>query len=148
MTGVEVSEWKIIQTNGKKTKKFFYCTSDDKVDGTFITAHRDEVYELCSLRKICEGEFIIANTCMWEHMTDKDLLYRIMNVNPKINLFFSKQELSVDNHHILRQTTTLNNIGCFGFQTSLSERELFINRAKGLMAAICESFTRISPVIF
>ena len=147
VTGAEVSAWNYIQVKGQTSKKFLYCISDDEVNGTFITAHIGDVYKLCSLPEICVGNLVVANTCIWERMSHKELLFRMMRVNREVKLFFAKQELSVDSNHIFRQSTTLNNIGRFGFQTSLSERELFTNRSSGLMEAIRESFIRVSPVI-
>jgi len=147
VTGVEVSPWNVIQVNGQVCREFLCCTSNEGISGTFITAHIGDVYNLCTLREICKGDFVVANTCIWEKMSHKELLFQIMRVNPKIELFFAKQELSVDNNHIFRQSTTLNNVGRFGFQTSLSERELFKYRVRGLVEAIHESFDRVSPII-
>jgi hypothetical protein len=145
VSGVEVSPW--IKVNGPAAKEYFCCMSDDGIDGTFITAHIDDVYNLCSLKEICLGKLVVANTCIWERMSDKQLLFRMMSVNREVELFFAKQELSVENNRILRQTTTLIDIGQFGFQTSKSERLLYRNRDKGLMKAIKMSFNRVSPVI-
>lgn len=147
VTGAEVSTWSFILVNGQVCKEYLCCTSNDGIDGTFITAHIGDVYKLCSLREICMGKFVVANTCIWERMSHKNLMSSMMTLNRDIELWFAKQELSVDGNKIFRQSTTLNNIGRFGFQTSLSERELFMNRGKGLMEAIRMSFVRVSPVI-
>ena len=147
VTGAEVSAWSFPQVNGQVCKEFLCCTSNDEIDGTFITAHIFDVSNLCSLREICIGKFVIANTCIWEKLSHKNLLLNMMRFNREVELFFAKQELSVDGNRILRQSTTLNNVGRFGFQTSLSERELFSNRSKGLMEAIRVSFIRVSPII-
>ncbi|MDD3228045.1 MAG: hypothetical protein PHE09_02410 [Oscillospiraceae bacterium] len=147
VTDSEVTAWSFIQVNGQLCKEYLCCTSNDRIEGTFITAHIGNVIQLCSLREICTGKFIVANTCIWERMLHKQLLFQMMKMNREVELFFSKQELSVDRNHILRQSTTLNNIGQFGFQTSVSERQLFSNRRKGLMEAIQMSFDRVSPVI-
>jgi len=147
ITGAEVSAWSFIQLNRQVVKEYLCCTSNDGIDGTFITAHIGDVYKLCSLSEICIGKFVVANTCIWERMLDKKILFRMMSVNREVELFFAKQELSVDSNRTFRQTTTLYNIGLFGFQTSLSERELFMNRGKGLMEAIGVSFVRVSPIM-
>jgi len=147
VTGAGVSAWSFIKVNGQVCKKYLCCTSNDGIDGTFITAHIGDVFKLCSLRKIYIGKFVVANTCIWERMFHKKLLSNMRSFNRNIELWFAKQELSVDDNRIFRQSTTLNNIGRFGFQTSLSERELFRNRGKGLMEAIQVSFVRVSPVI-
>lgn len=144
ITGATVSDWGLIQANGKG---YLYCVSYDGIDGTFITAHIGDVYKICLLKEVCTGKFIVANTCIWEGMSHKILLRSIREVNPNIELWFAKQELSVDANRVFRQSTTLQNFGSFGFQTSLSERELFRNRGKGFVEAISVSFDQVSPII-
>lgn len=147
ITDANVSMWNYIRINGQICKEYLYCTSNDSVNGTFLTAHIDDVYKLCSLRGVFDSKFVVANTCIWERMSHKKLLYSMKKYNENIELWFAKQELTVNDFHILRQSTTIKNVGMFGFQTSLSERELFKNRSKGLMSAIRESFVRVSPII-
>lgn len=147
VTDARVSAWKLMRVNGPVPREFLYCTSEDEIDGTFITAHIFEVRELCMLREVYGGKLVIANTCIWDKLADKNLLLGMMSLNRDVELFFAKQDLSVESNRILRQTTTLYNIGEFGFHTSSSERKLFTNRGKGLMAAIQMSFDRVSPVI-
>ena len=147
VTGAEVSDWNFIKVSGQICKEYLCCTSNDGIDGTFITAHIGDVHKLCTLREICMGKFVVANTCIWEKMSHKKLLSNMKNSNQDIELWFAKQELSIDGNMIFRQSTTLNNMGTFGFQTSLSERELFKNRGKGFMEAIQASFIRVSPII-
>lgn len=148
VTNSQVSDWRPFQLrlNGQTIKEFLICTSDDGINGTFITAHIGDVYALCSLPEICTGEIVVANTCIWKRLSHKELLFRMMSVNRNVSLFFAEQELSIDNY-IFRQSTTLSNVGQFSFQTSLSERKLFINRGRGLMEAIRMSFIRVSPII-
>lgn len=143
VTGGEVTNWNIIPI---LQNKYFYCFSDDSINGTFITAHIGQVFDLCSNKEILQGDFVIVNTCIWEKSSEKKLLYKMMAVNRKIELWFAKQALSVENNYFLRQSTTLSETGQFGFQTSLSERKLFSNRKKGFMEAVKVSFQKISPV--
>lgn len=147
VTGTDVSDWRPIQVNGKIDIRFLCCVSNDAVDGTFITAHIGDVYNLLTLRQICESKLIIANTCIWKRLAHKELLYRLRRSNPNSELYFAKQELSIDALQNFRQSTTLLNVGQFGFQTSLSERELFINRRKGFQEALRQSFERVSPIL-
>lgn len=147
VTSAEVSDWSFIKVGGQICKEYLCCTSNDEIDGTFITAHIGDVYKLCALREIYMGKFVVANTCIWEKMSHKKLLSNMKIYNQDIVLWFAKQELSIDGNMIFRQSTTLNNKGTFGFQTSLSERELFKNRRKGFMEAIKESFVRVSPIL-
>lgn len=145
VTNAEVTEWKILQVKGTN-KKFLYCISDDGLNGTFITAHIGEVRLICSLYEVARGDFVIANSCIWEKSLDKQILQNMMEVNRSVELWFAKQEVSVEGGHMLRQCTTLNNLGQFGFHTSLSERQLFTKRRNGFMAAVRESYIKVSPV--
>ncbi|MDD4591237.1 MAG: hypothetical protein PHG06_12555 [Parabacteroides sp.] len=144
VTNTDVSTWKSIQVNGKD---FYFCVSNDEVNGTLITAHINDVGMLCSLRDICASKLVVANTCIWQKGADKEILKYMRFVNKDVELWFAEQELFLDSSQTFRQTAELNNIGLFGFQTSLSERNLFKNRNKGLVKAIHESFLRVSPVI-
>lgn len=146
VTNADVTAWNYISVNGQVQKEFLCCTSRDEVNGTFITAHIGDVYKLCSLREICNSNFVVANTCIWVRTSHKKLLLQMMRDNYEAELFFAKQELFIDSNRIFRQSTTLNSFGQFGFQTSMSERELFRNRNDGLMEAIRESFIRVSPI--
>lgn len=144
VTNAKTSTWRIMQVKGKA---FYICESYDEINGTFITAHIYDVFMLCSLSDICASGFIVANTCIWHKDADKETLKRMRLFNKNIELWFAKQDLFLDGTQTLRQSTELNNIGLFGFQTSLSERNLFKNRKKGLVKAIRESFVRVSPII-
>lgn len=148
VTGADVSSWSVMKVNGQIWKEYLCCMSNDEINGTFITAHIGDVHKLCFLSEIRSGEFVVANTCVWGKMSDKKLLNNMRSFKRDIELWFAKQELSVDINGILRQSTTLNNVGQFGFQTSFSERELFKNRAKGFLEAIRVSFERVSPIIY
>lgn len=66
VTDVSVTEWFTTQTSSALPRAFFYCITSDGLNGTFITAHIGEVQRLCSLREIAMGDFVIANTCIWE----------------------------------------------------------------------------------
>lgn len=148
LTGVEVSVWGCTQINVPHPRRFFHCVSNDGVDGVFITAHIFDVQSLCVLPQIYNTGFVVANTCIWERLSHKSLLYSLRSKNQNTELWFAKQELSVDANRLFRQSTTLNNVGQFGFQTSLSERQLFMHRKKGLVAGIQESYDRVSPIVF
>lgn len=142
VTGAQVSEWKLIFANA-----FMCCISDDNIDGTFITSHIGDVINLCTMELVYNSEFIVANTCIWCHMEDKKLLKKLWSRNRNTQLWFAKQELSLCNNDILRQSNTISNIGQFGFQTSYSERKLFMNRKKGFMNSLELSFNRVSPIM-
>ena len=143
VTSADVSAWYRVQVSNRI---FVYCDSDDKVNGIFITAHNLDVYALCQRPEVYRSEFVVANTCLVEKSAQKALLFQMMRFNRNAKLWFAEQELSVTNR-LFWQSTTLNNIGQFGFQTSISERKLFRKRNKGLEQAIRESFVWVSPII-
>jgi hypothetical protein len=145
VTGTDVTNWQSFKMNNRQ---FLCCISNDTVDGIFITAHINDVYMLSTtMNTIYESRIIIANTCIFEKFADRDLLYLLNRNNHNLELFFAKQELSRDPTNIFRQTTTLLNVGQFDFQSSLSERELFMNRRKGFEEALKQSFVRVSPIL-
>ena len=116
------------------------------MNGTFITAHIGEVRLICSLYEVACGDFVIANSCIWEKSLDKQILRDMMKVNRSVELWFAKQEVAVEGGGMIRQCTTLNNFGQFGFHTTLSERQLFTKRRNGFMAAVREAYVKVSPV--
>ena len=147
VTDAPVTAWMTTQKNRAFSKPLFYCVSNDELNGTFITAHIGEVQRLCSVQDIAMSDFVIANTCIWEKSSNKQILYCMMNINKKAELWFSKQALEVEENYNLRQSTLLSYVGEFGFNTSLSERLLFSNRRKGFMKAVFLAFNKVSPVI-
>ena len=147
VTGAEVTDWKVMQIKGYGSKKFWYCISNDCINATFITAHIGEVQLICSLREVASGDFVVANSCIWEKSLDKQILFNMMKINRNVELWFSNQKVSVESGRVLRQCTTLNDLGEFGFLTSWSERQLFVKRRKGFRTALCEAFVKVSPII-
>lgn len=147
VTGAVLTDWNVLQIKGIG-KRFWYCISDDGLKGTFITAHIGEIQLVCSSHEIANGDFVVANSCIWEKSLDKHILRGMMAINRSVELWFAKQEVSVEGGYFLRQCTTLNNLGQFGFQTSLSERQLFAKRRNGFMAAVREAYVKVSPVSF
>ena len=145
VTDADVTAWRVMQIEMYGFKKFLYCISNDGINGTFITAHIGEVMMLCSLQEVASGDFVIANSCIWEKSLDKQILRDMMKVNQSVELWFAKQEVSVEGGGVLRQCTDLSNLGQFGFHTSLSERQLFSKRHNGFLAAAREAFIKVSP---
>ena len=147
VTNTTVTEWMPTQKSTVLPRPLFYCMTNDGLNGTFITAHIDEVRRLCSLQEIALSDFVIANTCIWKKSSNKQILYCMMQINNKVELWFSKQALTVEENYNLRQSTLLSNVGEFGFNSSLSERLLFSNRRKGFMNAVSLAFNKVSPII-
>lgn len=142
-----VSEWSYFKIRKEPSLCFYCCNSDDGIEGTFITAHINQVQALCTVPKIAQSQLVVANTCIWRRMSHKKILAQLMAYNRNIRLWFAHQELSIDSFRNFRHSTTLINIGQFGFQTSFSERELYWYRKKGLLNAIKKAFQPVSPII-
>ena len=71
VTDVSVTEWFTTQTSSALPSSVFLLYNQRWLNGTFITAHIGEVQRLCSLREIAMGDFVIANTCIWEKTSNK-----------------------------------------------------------------------------
>lgn len=146
VTKAEVTPWKYIQIKGVP-QGFYVCMSKEEIDGSFITAHIGDIILLSSINCVADSEFVVANTCIWTPLADKEVLGRLRLINPHIQLWFAKQELSIEGGCQLRQTNLISDVGNFGFPTSRSERVLFAKRKKEFKDALSEAFELISPVL-
>ena len=146
-TNTNVSKWKLRRVTGLLPIEVYHCVSKDGVNGSFITAHIDDIRVLCNLPAVYKSEFVVTNTCILVERYHKSLLYSMMRRNRGVELFYAKQEVYIDCCNTMIQTALLEEVGQFGFQTSLSERDLYLNRNKGLVKAIRESFERVSPIL-
>jgi hypothetical protein len=145
-TNANVSEWKLLKVSGLRPIKVYHCISYDGVNGSFITAHIDDIRVLCYFPAVYKCKLVVTNTCILTELDHKRLLHSMMYHNCGVELYYTKQELWL-NRNIMMQTALLEEIGQFGFQTSLSERNMYLARGKGLMSAICASFERVSPIL-
>ena len=141
-----VTNWDIIR-DSRGTNRFYVCFTDDGINGIFVTGHIGEVMELCRAAQVDTCDFVIANTCIWNQLNDKSILYELLKKHSEMKLWFAKQELSCETNYWLRKTNTLSDVGTFGFPTSKSERILFENRRKGFMVAIEKAFDKVSPIL-
>jgi hypothetical protein len=144
VTGSVVSEWSLIMVGNVRVQ---CCVSQDNIRGVFITAHMDAVLNLCQMRQVYSHNLIAVNTCMWDKNSDNGLLLRMHRYNRDAELWFAKQIVTFESDMIFHMTNTIETVGTFGFQTSKSERELYIHRRKGFMEALELSFNRVSPLI-
>lgn len=147
ITGVDVTHWRSLEIKDSN-RKYWMCTSLDERNGSFITAHINDTLLLSSTELVANSEFVVANTCIWDRLSDKRVLNNLMLVNPQVRLWFAKQELAVvGSEHQLRESNLLSMVGNFGFLTSKSERVLFANRNKGFEEALSIAFEPVSPVL-
>ena len=140
VTMAEVSKWKQLCVN---SKLFLVCTSNDGINGTFITAHAHEALLLRTRAEIVRGEFIVANTCAVREGGDQDLLWTLKRKNPQIDLYYAKQDPPEEDSTRPSRSVEINDLGTFGFRTSLSERKLFRARKQGFVPAIQTAFERV-----
>ena len=149
-----VSDWLPIQN-----RDCFCCTSNDGINGAFITAHFNDVDMLFELYHVNSCDFIVVNTCLMDRwrIAELRMLRDAMGVDmwiPRQRLFvMAKDDASVRSlisNNLLKDEGLMvvlfadyDWLGTFGFQTSLSERLLFKNRGKGFMAALGESFIKL-----
>lgn len=147
ITGADVTPWRNLVIKNSN-RKYLMCTSLDERNGSFITAHIDDTMLLSSTELVANSKFVVANTCIWNRLSDKRVLNNLMLVNPQVRLWFAKQELAiVGSEHQLRESNLLSMVGNFGFLTSKSERVLFANRNKGFEEALSMAFEPVSPVL-
>lgn len=147
ITGANVTPWRILSIKNSNSK-FLICTSLDGRNGSFITAHIYDIILLSTTELVANNEFVVANTCIWNRLSDKKVLYNLMVNNPQIRLWFAKQELSlIGNGYQLKESNLLSWVGNFGFLTSKSERILFANRKSGFEQALSTAFEPVSPVL-
>lgn len=147
VTGVDVTPWRNLSIKNSNLK-FLICTSLDERNGSFITAHIYDIILLSITELLANNEFVVANTCIWDQLSDKKVLSNLMISNPQVRLWFAKQELSIiGKEHELRESNLLSLVGNFGFLTSKSERMLFANRKKGFIQALGMAFEPVSPVL-
>ena len=142
VTESEVTEWECISPN-----KFYCCDSKDGLNGIFITAHVGDIQRISCWEGIASYDFLIANSCIWEKDVDKGILKNLIQRKKGVELWFAKQGATVTFYDKkIRPCVEIKDVGKFGFPTSLSERELFLNRKKGFMDALQESFVKVSLI--
>lgn len=115
---------------------YYYCTSDDGIDGVFITAHNYNVRAICNWKGIASKDVVVANTCVYVENLDKIIFEGLVKKNPTVKLYYAKQETDKNGE----RTNTISDVGNFGFMTSKSERILFLNRSKGITEGINKGF--------
>lgn len=145
VTGTDVTLWEEVFI---QNMRFFRCFSFDDQNGSFITAHIDDIIRLSRMQVRNNMAFVVANTCVWIHGADKAVLKNLQANNRQVRLWFAKQELSLSGEPCqLRESNLLSMVGKFGFLTSKSERILFANRRLGFEQALDKAFEPVSPVL-
>lgn len=120
-------------------KDYYYCITNEGVNGVFITAHMylEEVKCLCNILNPKVRDFFAINACKIRDNVDKEIMTHLVKSNPEIHLFFAKQEYNTKSDCYMN---LISDVGSFGFQTSKSERITFLNRKKGILEAVEKGF--------
>ena len=135
VTNADVSPWVPLVVRGAAMPlPFLTCASMEGISGLFITAHADAVHFLCEGLYLGQIDIVVINSCLLIPNYGKRLL-EILSI--------ANQETIYPGGPRLVKCVTISNIGEFGFQTSVSERNMFRNRKRGFKDAIYASFDKV-----
>ena len=124
----------------KPQVKFYQCNSEKGEYGFFITAHINvEVQPI--LLHVLTGKkaLVVINSCALNEAIKTQCLNIVKLKNSESELYFAKQTLDENG----RALNYYDNVGTFGFPTTVSERELFQRRSLGLIKALRTVFEKV-----
>lgn len=145
VTKAEVSPWSESSCEYKRLGfrrmcQFYICRSKKGEYGIVITAHVQEVEAIFEQVASRKRAIVVINSCEIDKMFSRAFLLKVKQKNSSSELFFAYQEK--ESNGIL--VNYADNVGTFGFSTTLSERLLFRHRHNGLLKAIRESFKKVT----
>lgn len=112
---------------------FYQCVSQKGEYGIVITAHMNiEVQPILQQVLSTKKAFVVINSCEIRKSAKDECFRIVISKNSQSEMYFAKQEMS-DSGYLINY---MENAGMFGFQTTMSERELFQQRRLGLVKAI------------
>ena len=98
--------------------------------GLIITAHMNiEVQPILQQILSQKKALVVINSCEIQKSAKEECYRIITSKNSQSEMYFAKQEVSDSGYRI----NYMENVGAFGFPTTLSERELFQQRRLGLI---------------
>lgn len=136
-----VTDCKVTQWMENKTVQgipFFSCISQKGEFGLFISAHM--ISEVPAILKEViprKRSVVVINSCGVKESEIEKCVSIVKQRNNNSIVYWSKQEQI--NEFLV---SYMDDVGTFGFSTTISERELFQNRRLGLMLGIKKSFVR------
>ena len=143
ITGADVSRWNMRILPKENILKpnicIYQCVSHKGEYGIIITAHIGEVPQIIEEMLTNKRAIVVINSCEIKRKVDKYYLEIVKERNSESKLFFAKQEILAPGFLV----NYSDNVGTFGFSTTLSERELFIHRHKGIIQAIKLSYNEV-----
>ena len=132
----KVTQW--IEDKSVSGIQFFRCVSQKGEYGIFISAHMiSEVPAILEALVPRKRSVIVINSCEVKKSEIEKCVSIVKQRNNSSIVYWSKQE-----HKNEFLVSYMDDVGTFGFSTTVSERELFQNRSLGLMAGIKTSFER------
>ena len=119
---------------------FYQCVSQKGEYGLVVTAHMNlEVQPILQQVLSPKKALVVINSCEIRKSA-KDECFRIVtSKNSQSEMYYAKQEMSNSGYLI----NYMENAGAFGFQTTMSERELFQQRRLGLVKAIRTVYDKV-----
>lgn len=123
---------------------FYYCVTNDGINGIFITGHINKVICFCYIKHIVTHNFVVANTCVIRKNEDKKILKDMRSIDTNACLYYAKQTLEHIPTVFPIYSAYIKDVGNFGFKTSKSERLLYQHRNQGLMKAIERGFNLVT----
>ena len=123
---------------------FYYCVTNDGINGIFITGHINQVLRFCYKKHIVTHNFVVANTCVCRKNVDKEILKDMLAMDANACLYYAKQTLERIPTASPIYSAYIKDVGRFGFKTSKSERLLYQHRNQGLMKAIERGFDLVT----
>lgn len=143
VSSADVSPWTAHKCPGKTFLnppiEYFVCISKKGEYGVVITAHIDEV-SLILLSVLSDKKALVfINSCAINTNQQLLCLNAIKCKNRNSELFFAKQKTNKNGVYI----NYIDDVGTFGFGTTLSDRELFQNRRLGLINALRSVYCKV-----
>ena len=104
-----------------------------------VTAHINEVPRILLSVLSDKKALVFVNSCAINTKTQRLCLDATQYKNRNSELFFAKQEKNMDGFYL----NYIDDVGAFGFGTTLSDRELFQNRRLGLVKALRSVYCKV-----
>lgn len=123
----------------KRTCSFYVCKSKKGEYGIIITAHIPEIVAIFKNLASSKRAIIVVNSCEINKGVSSQFLSIVKQKNIYSELFYAHQE----KHPNGSLVNYADDVGDFGFRTTLSERMLFRHRNEGIIKAIRGSFQKV-----
>ncbi len=148
VTQVRVSPWQeracAVDCSLQRPVEFYQCMSPKGEYGLVITAHIKEIPSLIHYVVTEKRAIIAINSCVLQKEYLKGFLEQVKRKNRYSELYYAKQKW-YEEDTVKALVNFVDDVGSFGFDTTQSERELFVCRNMGLTKAIKSAFDKVVP---